>query len=70
MMEEFLSLSEYTEALGPYPEILQYQRTQNRWYQNILLKTKEPEKLTEQLYLLGEKYLNVFVVDRYPVKIF
>ncbi len=70
MMEEFLNISDYVEALGPYPEILQYQRTQNRWYQNILLKTEEPEKLTEQLYLLREKYLNVFVIDRDPVKIF
>lgn len=58
------------EILGPYPEVLQYHRTSGRWYQHLLVKTKDPDQLTSVFAKLRKEFENFLTVDRDPMRIF
>lgn len=70
VLEEMATKSEYFEFLGPYPELLPYQRSANRWFQHVLVKTGRIEETVDFLSDLKERYSDFLNIDHNPIRIF
>lgn len=70
LLEELGEASKVNEILGPYPEKPLFHRSSGKWYQHILIKSKDPEELTVFLTSLKKRYYSSLRIDRDPLRIF
>ena len=68
--DELRGCPEIEALLGPYPEVLPYQRSSGKWYQHLLIKTANPDAVTDFLLKIKEKYSEALTIDRNPLRIF